>query len=156
MKNDRLIRFSSKRSASFYQLRNKWKSRQACLCLIRKYQWNCSVLFSIVLLREDENSFAVELLIVFPPLAPPPLFSQTESSFPISLSFPPLSLASNIGLVLVDSYKIHSLIERNHLACCSIINFYLVLHFNISNSEKDLHVKSYRHRRNLWNGTLNY
>jgi hypothetical protein len=156
MKNDHLIRFRSKSFVWFYQLWYKWKSRQATFCLIRKYQWICSISYTIVLLREDENSFAVELLIVF--FSSPPynfsLFSQTGSSFPFSFSL--LSLSSNIGLVLVDSYKTHSLIERNHRVCRSIINFYLVLHFNISSSRRKLNANSSRQRSTLRTGTVNY
>lgn len=81
------------------------------------------------------------------------LFSQTESSFPLSFSL--LSLSSNIGLVLVDSYKIHSLIERNHRACRSIINFYLVLHFNISHSRRKLPANSSRQRSTSRTRTVN-
>jgi hypothetical protein len=67
-----------------------------------------------------------------------------------------LSIASNIGLVLVDSYKIHSLIERNHPACRSIISFYLVLHFNISKSKEVLHANSSIRCSNPRIGTVNY
>lgn len=110
-----------------YLLQNKQNSRQAWFCLIRKYQRIYSVSFTIALLREHENSFALELLIVFS------VTSSSPSPYSLKLNLlsqflsPFCSFVSRVQHRSCVCWRLQagsrSLIERNHqpaaaYCCC--------------------------------------